>query len=268
MEKMDKGVYFFSSLCDIDKWTSKGFFAAKRGLRQGDPLSPFLFTIVVDTFSKLMKKIEEKEIIKGFGVGNGQVSVSHLQFANDTILFCEAAPKFVLKLRSIMRSFERISGLRINLEKCKVAVLNLEDGELSVYARLLGCEQESWPIKYLGLPLGGNPRALSFWQPVLEKMSKRLSSWKRNYISLGGRIELIKSTLSNLPTYYLSIFKAPSKVIQSIEKMQRDFIWEPGDKRKDHLLRWDMVCKPLVSGCLGLGNISLRNDALLAKWLW
>lgn len=96
----------------------------------------------------------------------------------------------------------------------------LDERELDSYARSLGCEQEVWPIKYLGLPLGhNNPRALSFWQLVLEKMPKRLGTWKRNYLSLGGRIALIKSSLSNLPTYYMSIFKAPGKVVKAIEKM-------------------------------------------------
>lgn len=129
---------------------------------------------------------------------------------------------------------------------------------------------ESWPIKYLRylrLPLGGNPRALSFCQPVLEKMTKRLCTWKRNYLSLGGHIALIKSTLSNLLTYYMSIFKAPVKVIKAIEKMQRDFLWELGENRKNHLLSWEKVCWPVDKGGLGLGSITIRNDALLAKWL-
>lgn len=94
-------------------------------------------------------------------------------------------------------------------------------------------------------------------------MSKRLSTWKKNYISLSGRITLIKSTFSNLPTYFLLIFKAPGEVIKSIEKMQRDFLWEPGDNRRDHLLSWDMVCRLVDKGGLGLGNLSLRNDVLL-----
>lgn len=95
----------------------------------------------------------------------------------------------------------------------------------------------------------------------------RLSSWKKNYISLGGKITLIKSTLSNLPTYYLSIFKAPCKVIKAFENMQRDFQWEPGDSKKD-LLKWETVCRPIDTGGLGLGNLAIWNDALLSKWLW
>lgn len=100
----------------------------------------------------------------------------------------------------------------------------MTDVEVSAYAQVLGCEKESWPLKYLGLPLGGSPKSLELWTPVIEKMAMRLGTWRKNYISLGGRTALIKSTLSNLPTNYLFIFKALIKVIKIIEKMQRDFL--------------------------------------------
>lgn len=67
------------------------------------------------------------------------------------------------------------------MEKSKVAGINLNEHELATFARMLGCKQEAWPIKYLGLPPGGNPRAPLFWQPVLEKMAKRLGTRKRSY---------------------------------------------------------------------------------------
>lgn len=136
------------------------------------------------------------------------------------------------------------------------------------FTGILGNKQETWPIKYLRLCLGGNLRAPLFWKPVLEKMAKRLRAWKQNYLSLGGRIALIRSTLSNLHIYYFSIFKARSKVIKSIDKMQRDFLQELRENKKYHLIKWDVVSKPLGKGGLGLGKLSIRNDALPAKWLW
>lgn len=79
---------------------------------------------------------------------------------------------------------------------------------------------------------------------------------------------LIKSTMSILPTYYLSIFEAPSKVTKAIKKLQRDFLWEPGEQRKDHFLKREVVCKSQESGGLGIGHLVKRNDPLLAQWLW
>ena len=76
----------------------------------------------------------------------------------------------------------------------------------------LGCKQGTLPMKYLGLPLGAKFKDKTIWNPILEKMERRLAGWKRLYLSKGGRVILIKSTLSNLPTYFLSLFPIPAAV--------------------------------------------------------
>ena len=86
-----------------------------------------------------------------------------------------------------------------------------------------GCEVGAWPIKYLGLPLGSNPRKINFWEPVVNKVAKRLDGWKKAFLSRGGKLTLIHLVLSSLLIYYLSIFKARINVINSMEKMMRDF---------------------------------------------
>ncbi|RVW48551.1 Zinc finger protein BRUTUS [Vitis vinifera] len=125
------------------------------------------------------------------------------------------------------------------------------------------------PILYLGLPLGGNPKACGFWDLVIERISSRLDGWQKAYLSFGGRITLIQSCLTHMPCYFLSLFKLPASVAAKIERLQRDFLWSGiGEGKRDHLVRWDVVCKPKVIGGLGFENISLRNLALLGKWLW
>lgn len=87
-------------------------------------------------------------------------------------------------------------------------------------------------------------------------------------MSLGGRITLIKAAMPNILVYHMSLFKMPTKIIRSIEKLQRDFLWEGGSEKNDHLVRWFEVCKPKELGGLGMGCLKERNTALLGKWFW
>ena len=123
-------------------------------------------------------------------------------------------------------------------------------------------------MKYLGLPLGAKFKDKSIWNPILEKMERKLAGWKKLYLPKGGRVTLIKSTLSNLPTYFLSLFPIPASVANRIARLQRDFLWGGlGDEPKFHLVDWSMVCTPLSSSGLGIRNLRTFNVALLGKWL-
>ncbi|RVW17671.1 Transposon TX1 uncharacterized 149 kDa protein [Vitis vinifera] len=190
--------------------SAKGWVKASRGLRQGDPLSPFLFTLVTDVLSRMLMRAEERNMMEGFR--------EELQ-----------------TLKSLLLVFGHISGLKVNLNKSSIYGINLDQAHLSRLAEMLDCKASGWPILYLGLPLGGNPKACGFWDQC----------------------------------YFLSLFKIPASVAAKIERLQRDFLWSGvGEGKRDHLVRWDVVCKPKTIGGLGLGNISWRNLALLGKWLW
>ena len=102
-----------------------------------------------------------------------------------------------------------------------------------------------------------------------ERFRNTLALWKRQYISKGGRLTLIRSVLSNIPTYLLSLFRIPKKVRFRLEKIQRDFLWGGGSsERKIHLINWDLVCQSKEKGGLGIRNLTNFNRALLGKWCW
>ena len=247
------------------------FFGSSRGIRQGDPLSPLLFDVVMEALSRMLDVAANIGQLSGFYVGNTtsiSMMVTHLLFADDTLIFCDAVPNQLVILREILTRFEEVSGLRINLGTSEMIpvgdVHNLDD-----LVGLLGCTHSSLPFKYLGLPLGAKFKELSVWNPILEKMERRLASWKRLYLSKGGKVTLIKSTLSSLPTYFLSILPIPRKVANRIEKLQRDFLWSgiSGDS-KLNLVKWAEVCRPVQVGGLGIRRLRSFNSALLGKWLW
>ena len=107
----------------------------------------------------------------------------------------------------------------------------------------LGCGVGSLPSTYLGLPLGASHMAMGVWDSIEERFRRRLATWKRQYISKGGRITLIQSTLSSLPIYFLSLFRMPKIVCSRLEKIQRDFLWGGGNlERKPHLVDLKAIC--------------------------
>ena len=251
--------------------SSMGFFRSSKGLRQGDPLSPYLFVIGMEALSDLLKRAIEGNFISGckYGDRDGrELVISHLLYADDTFLFCEANSEQLMYLGWTLMWFEAYSGLKINLSKSEIIPMGRVDN-VEMLASELGCGVGSLPTMYLGLPLGAPHRAIGVWNTIEERFRKRLTSWKIQYISKGGRFTLIRSTLSSLPIYFLSLFRMPKLVCSRLEKIQRDFLWGGGNlERKPHLVNWKTVCSEKNKGGLGVRNLSKLNQALLCKWCW
>ena len=235
-------------------------------MRQGDPLSPFLFTLVVDGLSRLMEKSRGCGLINGFEVGNDKVMVSHLQFADDTLFFLKNDDHSLDNLILLLNIFCLASRLKINMAKSQLLGINMDEEVILEKSRRIGCEVGKWPLQYLGLPLGGNLCRKLFWKPVLRKVRKRLEGWKRSFLSRRGRLSVIESIMSSMPIYYLSLFKIPRSVAKEIESLMRDFLREGFDGEVgDHLVAWKQVCLPKIYGGLGVGDLVRRNKSLLFK---
>ena len=140
-------------------------FKGCKGLRQGDPLSPFLFTLVSDRSSRLVERATEVGFVKGCKVGRDNVMISHLQFADDTLFFVELEESSFRNLLLLVGLFGAVSGLKINMTKSLLLGMGVDDVFVSSLAESVGCEVGAWPTTYLGLPLGGNPCSRSFWEP-------------------------------------------------------------------------------------------------------
>jgi len=204
-------------------------FSLERGMRQGDPLSPFLFLLATEGFNILMESLLVNNIFTRYQVGgSASTVVSHLQFADDTLILGVKSWANIRAMRAILLLFEKLSGLKVNFSKSHLVGVNVASSWLTEAASVLNCNVGSIPFVYLGMPIGGNVRHLSFWEPLINLIKARLSGWKSKHLSLGGRLVLLKSVLSSLPVYALSFFKAPAGIVSSIESILNCFFFGGG----------------------------------------
>ena len=225
----------------------------------------------MEALTRLLNRAVDGNYLSGSKIAgrDGVVYViSHLLYADDTLLFCGASKNQLKYLSWILMWFEALSGLKINLNKSEILPVGPVDN-VSDLAVELGCGIGSLPSSYLGLPLGASHKALGVWDTVEDKFRKRLASWKSQYISKAGRLTLIQSTLSSLPIYCLSLFRMPASICSRLEKIQREFLWSGGSlAKKTHLVNWKTVCSEKKKGGLGLRRFSILNKALMRKWCW
>ena len=199
--------------------------------------------------------------------GDGAL-VSHLLFADDTLVFCDTSQDQIAYLSWLLMWFEAISGLRINLDKNEILPVGRVEN-LELLAHEVGCKVGRVPTSYSGIPLGANHKSVAIWDGVEERFRKRLAERKRQFISKGERMTLIRSTLSSMLIYLMSLLRIPRVVSLRLEKIQRDFLWGGGAlERKSHLVNWDTVCLDKSKGGLGVRRLSILNRALLCKWNW
>ncbi|KAJ0727756.1 putative RNA-directed DNA polymerase [Helianthus annuus] len=244
-------------------------FECTRGLRQGDPLSPFLFVIAMEALTGVMKQATMVNLFKGIKCTNDGPVISHFLYADDVIFLGEWSTENASNLRRILRCFYLASGLKVNLAKSSVYGVGINQHEVQSMATFLGCKSGSFPFKHLGLVVGANMNLVKNWKPIIDLFKNRLAIWKAKQLSYGGRVTLLKSVLNALPTYFFSLYKAPNQVIDALDRLRRVFFWGGSEeKAKMNWVAWDNVIAPIEYGGLGFGSLKDANHAMLAKWWW
>ena len=172
-------------------------------------------------------------------------------------------------LKLILSAFEQLLGLKINFHKSELFCFGEAQDDVALYVDLFGCGQGQFPIKYLGILIHYRRLTNAEWKQVKERLQVRLASWKGKLLSLGGRLVLINSVLSNMVLYMISFFQLPKGVLKRLDYFRSRFFWQgDSEKKKYRLAKWSVVCRPKDQGGLGIHDLDVKNRALLGKWLF
>ena len=239
----------------------------KRGIRQGDPLSPYLFIICAEVLSGLIASYQDHGKIHGITIARNAPPISHLFFVDDSMVFCRANKNEAKHLMDIFAEYQRISGQKINLNKSEMVfspnIVQSFKNEFQTYMPIKVIENIS---KYLCLPTQIGRSKNQVFNFIMDKIRGKLKGWKEKNLSFSGIGVLIRAVIQAMPTYVMSVFLIPHGICDRIERAICRFWWGGNDdKQKIHRKGKESLFKSKLKGSQGFRNMRAFNKALLAK---
>ena len=240
----------------------------RRGVRQGDPLSPMLFILAIDPLQRILDLAARNGILSPIPLTTAKLRTS--LYADDAAIFINPSREDLLAVKDILHAFGCASGLVTNLEKSSIHPIRCDNIDLDHVLQPFQGTRGTFPCRYLGLQLHNRALQRIHVQPLIEKIRNRLDEWKGSMLNRVGRLTLMTFVLSAMPTYHLSVFPLATWARKRIDRIRRSFLWRgKAESNGGHcLVAWPLVSKPKTLGGLGILNLDKFSCALRLRWLW
>jgi hypothetical protein len=230
-------------------------YTPSRGLRQGDPLSPFLFIIGTEVLSRLLHHQESLSILKGIQIGKHCPPITHLLFVDDLLIFAKATSSEARIIKTCLDSYGAWSGQQVN--EAKSSILFSKNTLTSIIRSIKGIipfQDTPLSSSYLGLPLFIGKSKKRAFPPILDKVLNQIEGWRAKTLSQAGRTMLIKAIASAIPSYAMSTFLLPDTLCSTLDRHFKNLWWgfPNGKSRNLSLKSWQSICLPWDKGGLGI----------------
>jgi len=224
-----------------------GFFTPARGLRQGDPLTPFLFILGTEVFSRLLFRQSSLGLLKGIKLERSCNPISHLLFADDLLIFTKATSSKASAIKDCLDLYCQWFGQAVNTTKSSIMFSkNTASSAINSIKEILPFKSTAATASYLGLPFFIGKSKKEAFQSILARVLGRLEGWHAKTLSQAGRTVLIKATASFIPSYTMSTFFLPKSLCTALDKGFKDFWWgfPKGKSHNLSLKSWRSICIP------------------------
>lgn len=247
----------------------EGYFPCKNGLRQGDPLSPYLFVLCMEVLSVMLHSKTRENPDFSFHWRTQQLGLTHIIFADDIFLFCKGDSNSINLLLDTVLSFSELSGLKLNTQKSQAFFCGVSHDIVSTTLRRYGFSRGSLPITYLGLPLITGTLNMQNCSPLIRRLCKKIESWTTRSLRYSGRLQLITSVLQGIQGYWSSYLFLPKGVLKKIQSILAKFLWGGNLSDSCHYkVAWADCCAKKSEGGLGVRDIFEWNRAAILFQIW